>query len=169
MRRLTVALLFLVLAGNIYAQSESVLKFTKVVSGKEKLYYVAPKDSANLYAPLPVDFMGSASGVAASLNLIQVYLTPANKIYFADSLTVTTEIDSISAPAGTLVWYNFEMLTTQDTLEIGFDKVFTNRRKIYQGMSLYLERLSVSAAPKIYIRRRTPSGTGIYSVSMFGY
>lgn len=94
----------------------------------------------------------------------------ANKEWAADSLTVTTEIDSIVAPSGVNTWWSVDIIGVADTLEFCLDsKAFIHPRRLFPNQSKFLEKLSVTTYPKIYIRRKGAYGACIYDIDMIGH
>jgi hypothetical protein len=97
-------------------------------------------------------------------------LQPNNKEWAGNSLTVTTEIDSINAPTGTASFWSIDIIGVEDTLEFCFDsKNFAHPRRLFPNQSKYIEKISVTHFPKIYIKRKGSTGTCIYDIDMIGY
>jgi hypothetical protein len=106
------------------------------------------------------------TGIDSLIRLLQ----PNNKQWANNSLTVTTEIDSINAPTGTTMFWSVDIIGVEDTIEFCFDsKNFANPWRLFPNQSKYIERISVTAFPKIYIRRKGSVGTPIYDIDMIGY
>lgn len=92
-----------------------------------------------------------------------------------DSLTVTTENDTIMAPTGATTWWTFDLTnihTVADStiIEWSFDGFVSQKRQLFPTQSFYTkERLSVAAFPYVIIRRKSASGIGRYDITTFGY
>jgi hypothetical protein len=91
----------------------------------------------------------------------------ATEEWAGNSLTVSTEVDSIDAP-GT-VWWSIDVVSVEDTLEFCFNRSFTTARRLFPNQSKYIEKISVDEFPKIYIRRKGSYGSCIYDIDTIGY
>lgn len=89
--------------------------------------------------------------------------------YSENSSTVTTEIDSIDVSSGANVWYSMDIIGVEDTLEFSFNRNFTTPRRLFPNQSKYVEKVSVSQFPKVYIRRKGSYGACVYDIDFIGF
>jgi hypothetical protein len=101
---------------------------------------------------------------------LNTLLSSNNKEWSGNSLTVTTEIDSINAPAGTTAFWSMDIIGVEDTLEFCIDsKFFVHPRRVFPNQNKYIEKISVVTFPKVYVRRKGAIGNVVYDLDMIGY
>lgn len=81
--------------------------------------------------------------------------------------TLSTEVDTITAPTSTTLFWSFSV-TPNDTLEWSLSGSFTNPQKVITAGTDGFTNFSVSSFPAVYLRR-VGVGTVTYSYKAWGY
>jgi len=178
-------LIILLLSGIIYSQT---------VIPKDKIHYKIPGDGSNgkfsimayynpstsqyyYYEPtaigtisLPDSTALQISDLESSINILRSYFHPSERYGGDDSVTVTTETDTIRAPTNTTTWWKIDItnISSSINLEWSFDAGWSWQREILPTMSFYTE-VALSVTSVVVVRRRSASGTGLYDYITFGY
>lgn len=109
---------------------------------------------------------------ATTINPSQTEPLPVSEpaiLYYksAYTTTVSTEVDTITAPTGTAYSWSFS-ITPNDTLEYSVNGNFANPIKIITAGTDGFTNFSVTNFPAVYIRR-VGTGTVTYSYKAYGF